>query len=483
MIKLRKVAIKLIITILILLIAMTIIISAKTYAQKTEIDSNALFLIYVKEYIMDRYNDDITESDILEGALSKIIEANPELMEEALKGMFEPLDQHSVYFTQEEYESFATSVEGQFGGIGISVTKKDDAITILTPIRGTPGERVGLLPGDKIIYVNDIDVSKYEVDIAVPLMRGEPGTIVTLGIKRKDNNEILYFNISREIIKINPIYYEILEDDIGYIEITDFNDNTVDYLQEALKELDLKGIKKLIIDLRNNPGGSLAQVIHVADNFIPNEEKIVSIDYRGIDKVEEYHSKLKTPKYELITLINEGSASASEILAGAIQDTGAGIIIGEKSFGKGTVQELVPLKIGGAVKMTIAKYLTPSGKIIDGDGIHPDIRVKNEIEDLDINSLQKFEYSTKPAFGDQATEVLAAEQRLELLGYDIEGPDEILDENTHKAIIDFQERNNLYAYGVLDFITQLTLDQAVDGLKIEIDRQLQQAIEIYKTED
>jgi carboxyl-terminal processing protease len=462
-----------------LLTVFVLLFSVTTFAQEAQQeDPNFIFLQHVKEYIMQKYKGDVTETEVLEGALRNIIENNPELRDQAIEGMFETLDQYSTFFYQDEYEQFSAAVDGQFGGIGISVANRNGNITILAPIENTPGDRAGLKSGDKIIYINDVDVSNYDVNIAVPLMRGEPGTSVKLGIKREGYEDILYFNIVRDLIKINPITHKVLENNIGYIRISDFNANTVEYFTDVLNEFDKAKIKKIIIDVRNNPGGSLTQVVDIANYFVPNEGPIVHIEYKDEKQKYTFYSDLKKSKYEVVVLINEGSASASEIFAGAIQDSKAGKIVGTKSFGKGTVQELLPLRGGGAIKMTIARYLTPNGTVIDGDGIHPDVEVRNITQKIDMSKLEKLEPVRKLTLGDKGKDVFAAEQRLALLGYDVGEPDEFFDEKTFKAVKDFQAEQKLYPYGVLDFSTQAALNIAVSQLEVVVDKQLEKAVEI-----
>ena len=311
-------------------------------------------------------------------------------------------------------------------------------------------------------------------------MRGEPGTSVRLGIKREGVDGILYFDIVREIIKVNPISFKVLEDEIGYIKIQTFNSNTEEYLRKALDEFDSKGITKLIIDVRYNPGGSLEQVVDVAKHFVPNKGPIVHIDYKKPEDKQTYYSDIEDSKYQLVVLVNEWSASASEIFAGAIQDSKAGTIIGVKTFGKGTVQQLIPLKKGGAMKLTMAKYLTPSGVAIDGVGIKPDIVVKNEKQKIDVNTLEKLEITRRMELGDTGKDVLAAEQRLKILGYKTEEPDEMLDEETYLVVKNFQSDRGLFPYGVLDITTQIYLENAISDVEIEVDKQLEEAIKVLK---
>lgn len=447
---------------------------------KEQEDPNIRYIQSLKGFILHYYKMDITESELLEGALKNILKEHPELVNNAVEGMLNSLDEYSTYFDEEEYKQFATDIDGRFGGIGISVEKKGEYITVVSPLDDTPAQRAGLKSGDKIIFVDDTDVTNKETDVVVPIMRGEPGTSVRLGIKREGVDGILYFDIVREIIKVNPISFKVLEDEIGYIKIQTFNSNTEEYLRKALDEFDSKGITKLIIDVRYNPGGSLEQVVDVAKHFVPNKGPIVHIDYKKPEDKQTYYSDIEDSKYQLVVLVNEWSASASEIFAGAIQDSKAGTIIGVKTFGKGTVQQLIPLKKGGAMKLTMAKYLTPSGVAIDGVGIKPDIVVKNEKQKIDVNTLEKLEITRRMELGDTGKDVLAAEQRLKILGYKTEEPDEMLDEETYLVVKNFQSDRGLFPYGVLDITTQIYLENAISDVEIEVDKQLEEAIKVLK---
>jgi len=450
--------------------------------EKKQEDPNMRYLNAIKQYILDHYKMDVTEAELFEGAVRGVIEEHPELLNKAVEGMLNSLDEHSTYFSEEDYDDFSSEVDGQFGGIGITVNKKGEYITIVAPLENTPGERAGLKSGDKIIYVNGQDVTNKDIDLVLPLMRGEPGTSVQLGIKRDGVDQILYFDIVRELIKVNPITHKVLEDNIGYIQIQTFNANTNEYITKALEEFDAQGITDLIIDIRYNTGGSLYQVVEVAKHFVP-KGPIVSIEYKDPNRNETFYSDLEKTKYNLVVLVNEWSASASEILAGAIQDTKAGKIVGVTTYGKGTVQELLPLKKGGAMKLTIARYLTPSGKAIHGIGIQPDVEVKNKTRKLDVSTLEKLEVSRKITLNDTGKDVLAAEQRLNILGYDVGEPDEVFDEKTCEAVKSFQRDNNLFPYGVLDITTQIYLDNAMLDVEITEDEQLKTAIEILKSKD
>jgi len=406
-----------------------------------------------------------------------------ELMQGAMKGLFFYLDNYSNYYTPEEYEELNKHVTGEFGGIGINITDKDGYVTIVSPITGTPGDIAGLKAEDKIVSVDGVDISGYTSDQAVILMKGEPGTTVQLGILRGNSLEVKYFDITREIITINPVNYEILEDNIGLLEITEFNEHTLENVIIALNEFDNEKIDKVIVDVRNNPGGNLDEVINILRFLIPRGPIVHVKD--GYGNVETYYSYIDAAKYELAVLVNEGSASASEIFAGAVQDSNTGIIIGTTTFGKGTVQSIIPLDEGGAIKLTVAEFSTPNDNPVNGVGITPDIIVENTYPELsvDLNEIPTFTKTRKPTLNTVGLDVLAAEQILKLLGYNVNEPDGVLDQTTFDAIKKFQADNGMSSYGVLDFATQDKLTEAlidyVYNLPI-IDKQLEKAIEVLK---
>lgn len=308
------------------------------------------------------------------------------LVEGAIKGMTESLgDPYSVYMNPSDFEDFIISVNGSFEGVGISLgyDEETDSIVVIAPIEGTPAHKAGILPKDRIIKVNNVDLKGRNIDDAVKLMRGKKGTKVTLYIKREGNDEILKFDLVRDNIKFKTVRHEILDDNIGYIKITSFDSETGIEFEKTIDALEKNDVKGIILDLRNNPGGSLQESVHVADRIL-GKGVIVSTKVRYKNTVEEYHSDERKLSLPLVVLINENSASASEIVAGAIQDYKAGTLVGTKTFGKGSVQELEPFSDGSGLKLTIARYYTPNGRCIDGVGIEPDVKVKL---DKDANPL------------------------------------------------------------------------------------------------
>jgi len=305
---------------------------------------------------------------------------NPsELIEGAIKGMIESLeDPHSYWMDAESYKEMEQEKEGQFGGLGIQITLKDEFITIVSPLEGTPASEAELQPWDRIIEINGESTQGITLTGAMKKLRGEPGTTVELTIQREGEKDSLLFIITRDIIKFPNVKQKLLDENIGYIKIIGFtNENTARDLRNALVDLKARGIVALILDLRYNPGGLLTQAVEVADEFL-SSGIIVSTQGRDPSQNQDYYARQQGEGLELplIILINEGSASASEIVAVAIKDNQRGTLIGSKSFGKGTVQSVIPLKNYGAIALTTAKYLTPSGMSIEDEGIEPRIKVE-----------------------------------------------------------------------------------------------------------
>ncbi|NLX61457.1 MAG: S41 family peptidase [Tissierellia bacterium] len=316
------------------------------------------------------------------------------MMDGLIKGMFQSLDDpYSVYMNPDEFKSFTEQNEGVYGGVGIIVTPGDDnLITIVSPIEGTPGERVGLKTGDKIVKVDGEEFTADRMDEAVKRMKGEPNTSVTITILRTDkegNKEYIDVEIVREEIRLVTVKSDLIEGNIGYIKITSFDELTYDDFKKHLNQLMDKNISGLILDLRNNPGGLLDVCVDIADEFL-GEAVIVYTETKDGKKQYEYSDR-NAINLPLIVLVNEGSASASEILAGAIRDHKRGILIGNKTFGKGIVQRIRGLTDGSGFKLTVSEYFTPNGTSIHGIGIEPDITVElpEDVMEIGLENLQE----------------------------------------------------------------------------------------------
>ncbi|TDT63711.1 S41 family peptidase [Fonticella tunisiensis] len=344
---------------------------------------------------LNQFKKMITVKDIVENNYINKVDEN-KMVEGAIKGMVDAVgDPYTVFLNQKEYQDLMTQTTGSYAGIGTYVGDKEGRIVVIAPIEDSPAEKAGIKSGDIILKVNDQDVSAKEMDKAVSLMKGKPGTAVKLTLYREGvgTKEI---SITRATITMKTVKGEMLKDNIGYIRITQFDENTASSFRNTLNGLKAKGMKGLILDLRDNPGGLLVSSTEIAD-MILGEGKIVStVDKSGKEEViKSDQNKLDLP---LAVLVNGGSASASEILSGAIKDFKAGTLIGTKTFGKGIVQNIIDLHDGSAVKVTMAKYYTPSGASIQGVGITPDIvidlpeKVKQNPGDIkpeDDTQLQK----------------------------------------------------------------------------------------------
>jgi len=302
----------------------------------------------------------------------------------AMRGLLASLDPHSQFLDPEMYSDMKDDTAGQFGGLGIVISLKDGVLTIVAPMEDTPGFRAGLLSGDKIIEINGQSTEGLALPEAVKQLRGEPGTKVRIKILRPKNQEIKEMELVREEINVPSVKdAKILEDGIGYIRIVQFNDPTAHDLQAALDRLEGLGLKGLILDLRNNPGGLLTSAIDVSQKFLRRGDMIVYTQGRNERQKQTYRAKGRQHHlaFPMVILVNGGSASASEIVAGALQDHQRAILVGEKTFGKGSVQSVLPLDDGSAIRLTTAKYYTPSRRVIHEKGIEPDIVVPMPPED------------------------------------------------------------------------------------------------------
>jgi carboxyl-terminal processing protease len=312
-----------------------------------------------------------------------------ESMDSAINGLLQSLDPYSSYMSPEILEEMQTETSGEFGGLGIEVGMEAGVVKVISPIDDTPASKAGLKAGDYIVKINDIQVQGKSLSEAVDLMRGPVGSSIELTVRRRGEKKALTFNITREIIEIQSVKSELLEENIGYIRLTSFNENSSDQIEKQIKKLKKnKNLNSFILDLRNNPGGLLNQAIRISDFFLENGE-IVSTKSRKKSDNRKWFAKKGdiTDGKTLLVLINYGSASASEIVAGALKDHKRAIVVGENSYGKGSVQSIIPLKNRGAIRLTVAKYYLPSGKSISEVGVRPDIEVNEEGDDFKIKTV------------------------------------------------------------------------------------------------
>jgi len=328
----------------------------------------------VLDKINDEYVEEINQSDAMDAAIN---------------GVLQSLDPYSAYMSPEVLKEMQTETSGEFGGLGIEVTMEAGVVKVISPIDNTPAEREGIKAGDYIVKINDIQVQGKTLSEAVELMRGPVGSKIEITVRRRGIKKAIIFNITREIIKVESVKSKIIDDTVGYLRLTSFNENSSDQIKEKIRKLRKNSrIEKYILDLRNNPGGLLSQAIKISDFFLDSGE-IVSTKGRKKRENRKWFAK-KGDMIDgkiLIVLINYGSASASEIVAGALQDHKRAILIGENSFGKGSVQSIIPLINNGAIRLTISKYYLPSGKSISEVGVIPDIEIAESSEDFRMNTL------------------------------------------------------------------------------------------------
>ncbi len=308
-------------------------------------------------------------------------------MDAAINGVLQSLDPYSAYMSPDTFKEMETETSGKFGGLGIEVGMEFGVVKVITPMDGSPAEREGVKAGDYIVKINGVQVQGKTLTEAVDLMRGPVGSKLEITIRRKGVKKALVFEIKREIIEVKSVKSKIIDDKVGYIRLTSFNENSSKQILEKIKNFKKNKVSKYVLDLRNNPGGLLSQAVKISDFFLDNGE-IVSTKSRKSSENRKFFAKEGDiiNGETLLVLINYGSASASEIVAGALKDHKRAIIVGENSYGKGSVQSIMPLKNKGAIRLTISKYYLPSGKSISGTGIIPDIEISEDSDEFRIGT-------------------------------------------------------------------------------------------------
>ena len=353
-----------------------------------------LFYIIFIQSVNSAENDIYKKIDLFGEVLEKINKEyvdeidQSESMDSAINGLLQSLDPYSAYMSPEVFNEMQTETSGEFGGLGIEVSMEAGVVKVISPIDDTPASRAGIKAGDYIVKIDNVQVQGKTLSEAVDLMRGPVGSAIDLTIRRRGVKKALTFNVVREIIQISSVKTDLLEKNIGYIRLTSFNENSGKQIEKEIKKFE-KGnnVKSYILDLRNNPGGLLSQAIKISDYFLDNGE-IVSTKSRKSSENRKWFAKKGdiTNGKTLLVLINYGSASASEIVAGALKDHKRAILLGESSYGKGSVQSIIPLKNDGAIRLTVAKYYLPSGKSISEVGVTPDIEIVEKSDDFRIKT-------------------------------------------------------------------------------------------------
>tara|TARA_B100001057_G_scaffold117473_1_gene116087 strand:- start:905 stop:2044 length:1140 start_codon:yes stop_codon:yes gene_type:complete len=355
-----------------------------------------LFLIYVFsiQFAFSSEESIYKKIDVFGEVLEKINKEyvdeinQSESMDSAINGLLQSLDPYSSYMSPEIFKEMRTETSGEFGGLGIEVGMEAGVVKVISPIDDTPASKAGIKAGDYIVKIDNTQVQGKSLSEAVELMRGPVGSGIELTVRRRGEKKALTFIIVREIIQIKSVKADLLEENIGYIRLTSFNENSGKQIEKEIKKLEKNNdVKSYILDLRNNPGGLLSQAIKISDFFLDNGE-IVSTKSRKASENRKWFAKKGdlTNGKTLLVLINYGSASASEIVAGALKDHKRAILLGENSYGKGSVQSIIPLKNNGAIRLTVAKYYLPSGESISKVGVSPDIEIAENTDEFEIKT-------------------------------------------------------------------------------------------------
>lgn len=472
--------------ILSVILSVVLCFSSVGVSAETLSETASRYLNGIIDIIASNYKYGVEKEELYTAVIDYLIGENPELLEGAFKAATDILDDYSVYYDANELSSFVTNVHQSYVGIGVTVQKNENGCIVIEVNKNGGAYAAGICEGDEIVAINGLSVAETSLNDIVAMIQGEAGTRVSLDILRK--NARLTLDITRKKINIQTVSHKII-DDIGYIKIDTFASATAEELKSALNDIEeVNRLNKIIIDVRNNPGGELTSVTSILDQFVPKDKTLVKFEYKREKNNYEIKSKAsftKAPNREIVILANEKSASASELFSGTMQYYKLAKVVGKRTFGKGSMQEMLglidpPALNLGDIKLTMAEFLKPDGSQINKKGIEPDVRVVNKYEDFDESHLTPMTISARYTIGDEAQDVLAIEERLSALGYNVGEIDGVYDNLTYQATMNFQAAAELHPYGVMDYTTQSRLNDAIDDLEIELDTQLEKALEILK---
>ena len=421
----------------------------------------------------------ITERSLYKAGLERLISENPELYNSVLKGMLESLDEHSEYYTAEEAVALTETISGEIVGIGITIDfLNGSSAVVASVIPDTPAERAGIQVGDVLIRADGIELAGLKSETILSCIRGEEGTSLHLEVNR--GGAIIAFDLVREPVIGTSVESELYEENgekAMYIRVHGFVKNTAQKFKEALDSAEKQGISNLIIDLRNNGGGIFSQAIEMADCFVPAGKTITTEDHKNEIFNKVYvGSDTEKKEFDTVVLVNQSSASASEVLAAALQENDCALLLGTRSYGKGTIQSINDLQTGGMIKYTVGFYLTPNGSNINGIGLTPDVQVENTLSPVDAEQFGTFPYDRIYQTGDSGADVLRAKEILNFFGIYRGEINEDFDSDLYYAVYAFQQQAGLFPYGVLDLTTQLQLHNYMRTAKMENDDQLAAAL-------
>ncbi len=435
----------------------------------------AAYFEMVASDVVDIYQFDMDEYSLINRTIRNMINENPDMLDAFLRAMFDSLDHYSEFYSPEEYREMTNHLQNITGGIGVTVSKEGNYVSVINVLEGGSAYDAGIMEGDSIFAVNGEGMFAKPMDYVTSKMKGEIGTDVNITVLR--NGEKKEFTLTRRELKLNSVYSTVLTDKLGYIEVTQFGSDTDKEFKEALDNFNKNGITDIILDLRNNTGGVVAGAVNIAKMIVP-EGIIITHKMKFNDLSTVYKSELKEKKYNIVTLVNDYTASAAEILASALQESGASVLVGEQTYGKAVTQNVLGLYGGRACKVTTGEYFTRDGNSINKVGIIPDYIVGNITVQLTESTVEKFIYSgTGYAKGSTGIGVKSINQRLSIIGYNVDA-DDIYSEKTESAVKSFQEIAGLEQTGVCDITTQIFLANEADSKDIYIDRQFNKAVEL-----
>lgn len=435
------------------------------------------FFERMSSYGANLYIDDSVTTDyIMAEAIKKVINEDPDLAIRLIKAGFQSLDEYSEFYTAEEYDLFKKNLNKIVFGIGVVIQQIDDYVTVMSCVDDGGAKAAGVMPGDKIAKVNGVDVKGASVDKVQDMIVGDLGTQVNVTFLREGQE--FECTITRKEVRGQTVAGKILEGKIGYISIINFAQDTADEFAKILWEFDAAGVKNIILDLRNNPGGYLDSAVKIAQMTVP-EGPIVTTVYRDEQSGGVISSHLKNPKYNFCVLINRNTASAAEVLASAMGESGVGHVVGEISYGKGVIQGMFEMWDGSAFKITTGRYFTRDGLDIDGNGIEPHEFIENSTKPIDLTKYSTFDYKTKPRVGDVSPNVRAAKERLRVMGYYNGSINDVFEPEFEAVIYRFQAENELGPYGVLDISTQVRMENIFYKIRVEHDDQMAYAYEYF----
>ncbi len=426
--------------------------------------------------------DSVNAASLYKSALDEVVNNNPELYEAALKAMLSSIDENSVYYNETEAKKLFEELNDEITGIGVNVIAGDGDIIVTQPIPESPAYKAGIKAGDIIIGADNVDLRGMDFDTAINYIRGEVGTKVRIKILRSGIPEPLEFLIAREKVLSSPLDYEVVEKNgkkIMVITLYSFTDTSFEHFKEALNKADAEKITNIIIDLRNNGGGYLEQAIEIANLFLPKDALITTEEHKYEIFNRRYFADGSGKKYNTVVLINGISASASEVLTAALSENGVARVIGEKSYGKGTVQTIVGAPDNAVLKYTTAFYTTPKGNNIHEIGITPDIKVENSTTPVDMSEFNEFTLSRVYKIGEVNEEIKNAKKMLEKLGVFLGEINDVYDENLKIAVTTYQKIQGLFPYGVLDITTQHNLYETLRMSEVVVDDQMEMAINMF----